>query len=60
MMASAHGSPECLQLLLDAGADPHVAEHGGWTALGLAKYNNHPAVVAMLEAKLAALAAAQA
>ena len=58
MAASAHGFPECLQLLLDARADPRVADHKGWTALFYAKHKNHTAaVIAMLEAKLAALAA---
>ena len=60
MAASVVGFSECLQLLLDAGADPRVADHEGWAALVYAKEFNHTAVVAMLEAKLATLAAAQA
>ena len=60
MAASANGFPECLQLLLDAGADPRIADHEGCTALALAEHFNRPAVVAMLEAKLAELAASQA
>ena len=51
-----HGS----QLLLDAGLDASVADHEGWAALIFANYFNNPAVVTILEAKLAALAASQA
>ena len=60
MAASGQGSPGYLQLLLDAGEDPRVAGQHGRTALDNAKHKNHPAVIAMLEAKLAALAAADA
>jgi uncharacterized protein len=42
---------ECLRLLLDAGADPNIADRQGRTPLALARAKDHAAMVAMLVAK---------
>ena len=56
-MASQDGFVEIVRLLLAAGADTRLATFDDLTALSLAKHFNHPAVVALLEARLAQLAA---
>ena len=52
MVASQKGFVEIVRVLLAAGADPQ-----GYKALNLAKHFNHTAVVALLNARLAELAA---
>ena len=44
--------------LFAADADPRIVTHDGATALSVAKAKNHPAIAALLEARLAELAAA--
>ena len=63
MMAASSGHIDIVRALLAAGADPRIAvtEAGpfyGYTALDAAKAANHPAMIALLEARLAELAAA--
>jgi ankyrin repeat protein len=63
MMATARGHIDIVRALLAAGADPLIAitEAGpfnGSTALNVAKALNHSAIIALLEARLAELAAA--
>ena len=61
--AVTHGQIYIVRALLAAGADPRLAitEAGpanGYTALDLAKVMSHTAIIALLEARLAELAAA--
>ena len=55
--ASQAGQLQAVRSLLLAGADPRLAAHDGTTALDAAKRNKHIAIVALLEARLAELAA---
>ena len=60
MLAYGASSEACVRALLAGGADPRLVAHGeleGLTALGLAKCLNHPAIAALLEAKLRELPA---
>jgi len=60
MLACIVGSEACVRALLTEGADPRLVSHGeleGHTALSVAKCKNHPAIVALLEAKLRELSA---
>ena len=55
MVACTAGSEACVRALLAGGADPRMVSHGrheGVTALDFAKSNNHPAIAALIEAKL--------
>ena len=52
MLACTAGSEACVRALLAGGADPRLVSHKGNTALVLAKQRNHPAIAALLEAKL--------
>ena len=54
-MASQQGHIDVVRSLLAAGADPRLALHNGFTALGVAKLSKHPQIVALLEAKIAEL-----
>ena len=54
MAACYHDNEACVRALLAGGADPRVVSHKGHTALSLAKQENHPAIAALLEAKLSA------
>jgi ankyrin repeat protein len=54
-MASQKGFAETVRVLLAAGADPRLSDTHGHSALIAAKHNNHTAVVALLEARLAEL-----
>jgi ankyrin repeat protein len=56
-LASQEGQLQAVRSLLLAGADPRLAAHDGTTALDDAKRNKHTAIVALLEARLAELAA---
>ena len=56
-LASEAGQLQAVRSLLLAGADPHLAAHDCTTALDDAKSNKHTAIVALLEARLAELAA---
>ena len=57
MVACVVGSEACVRALLAGGADPRMVAHEGSTALSLAKDYNHPAIAALLEAKLRELSA---
>ena len=60
MLACIRGSEACVRALLAGGADPLMVSHGrheGVTALDYAKSYNHPAIAALLEAKLRELSA---
>ena len=60
MVACYNGSEASVRALLAGGADPRMVSHGryeGNTALSLAKRKNHPAIAALLEAKLRELSA---
>ena len=57
MLASGRGNFEAVVTLLLAKADPCLALHDGRTALYAAKRNKHTAVIALLEARIAELAA---
>jgi len=57
MLACIVGSEACVRALLAGGADPRLATHEGSTALYFANDGNHPAVAALLEAKLRELSA---
>ena len=57
MLAAKNGHIEVVRALLAANADPRIVTHNGHTALSLAKAKNHPAIAALLEARLAELAA---
>lgn len=46
--ASARGHVECVRLLLDAGAEVHVAPTGGWTAIQCATANGRVETVRVL------------
>ena len=52
MLACYHSSEGCVRTLLAGGADPRMVSHEGHTALGFAKHKNHPAIAALIEAKL--------
>ena len=56
MVASAEGFVHAVKVLLGAGADPRITSPDGDTALGFAQLKRHPAVVSLLQAKLAELA----
>ena len=56
MAASAEGYAQAVKDLLAAGADPRITSPDGDTALGIAQLKRHPAVVSLLQAKLAELA----
>jgi len=56
MTASGEGYMQAVKVLFAAGADPRITTHDGFTALGAAQHYNHPAVVSLLQAKLAELA----
>jgi len=58
VMASQNGNEAAVRVLLSLGADPRLACTDGVTALDAAKHFNHPAIAALLEAKLRELAAA--
>jgi ankyrin repeat protein len=53
--AAEMGSTECVQKLLDAGADPNVFELDGWSALHWAARDGHLAVSELLLEKNAQL-----
>ena len=60
MLACGAGNEACVRALLAGGADPRLVGHGeieGCTALSMAKQENHPAIAALLEAKLRELSA---
>ena len=57
MLACGVGSEACVRALLAGGADPRLVAHKGHTALSFAKLENHPAIAALLEAKLRELSA---
>ena len=57
MLACNVGSEACVRALLAGGADPRMVAHKGGTALVFAKHQNHPAIAALLEAKLRELSA---
>ena len=46
--AALHGKIQVVEALLNAGADKAVKDEDGRTALDLAQYNNHPAIVKLL------------
>ena len=52
MLACHHGCKACVCALLAGGADPRMVSHKGSTALSFAASKNHPAIAALLEAKL--------
>ena len=54
-VASQQGHEAAVRALLSVGADPRRARTDGATALALAKQCSHPAIAALLEAKLAEL-----
>ena len=56
-LAAQEGHIEVVRALLAANADPRIAAHNGGTALFVAKAMNHTAIAALLEARLAELAA---
>jgi uncharacterized protein len=51
MLATLRGHAEAVDILLDNGADPNVADHRGTTPLQAAKAANAAAIVASLERK---------
>jgi ankyrin repeat protein len=56
LAASAAGHVQAVKALLAAGADPRLVATNGATALSTAQRYKHPAVVSLLQAKLAELA----
>ena len=58
MVAAQNGHIEVVRALLAVNSDPRIVTYNGNTALSLAKAKNHPAIAALLEARLAELAAA--
>ena len=58
MLAAKNRRIEVVRALLAAKADPRIVAHNGHTALFIAKYFNLTAIAALLEARLAELAAA--
>jgi ankyrin repeat protein len=58
MLAAQFGHIEVVRALLAANADPLIVSHNGATALSVAKALNHTAIAALLETRLAELAAA--
>ena len=57
ILAAQNGHIEVVRALLAANADPRIVSHKGNTAFSLAKAQNHPVITALLEARLAELAA---
>ena len=55
MFAAEDGFVDVVRSLLAAGADPRTARHSGHTALDAALHCNHPAIAALLKAKIAEL-----
>jgi ankyrin repeat protein len=55
MFAAQYGFVDVVRSLLAAGADPRTANHDGHTALDAALHFNHPAIAALLKAKIAEL-----
>ena len=49
MYAAINGQSEIAKLLISAGADVNIKNNDGKSALMLAKYNNHPEIVKLLE-----------
>ena len=58
MLAAQNGHIEVVRALFVANADPRIVALNGHTALSAAKAMNHPAIAALLKARLAELAAA--
>ena len=56
-IAVLRGYIACVRLLLQAGADPHHESEGGPTPLASAIHGGHHEVVALLQARIAELAA---
>ena len=56
MVASRKGHVQAVKVLLAAGADPRITTPEGFTALVLAQHHKHPAIVSLLQVKLAELA----
>ena len=54
--ASGKGFVQAVKVLLAAGADPRISTPDGVTALLFAQANKHPAIVSLLQVKLAELA----
>ena len=52
MVACYGGNESCVRALLAGGADPRMVSQVGLRALDHAKSYNHPAIAALLEAKL--------
>jgi uncharacterized protein len=48
---AALGDVEACRLLLDAGADPNAAQHGGWTPLDEALITKNEPLAALLRAR---------
>ena len=55
MIAAGKGFVDVVRSLPAAGADPRTASHDGLTALDAALHFNHPAIAALLKAKIAEL-----
>ena len=55
MFAAQEGFVEVVRSMLAAGADPRTAKHDGVTAQDFAVHFNHPAIAALLKAKIAEL-----
>ena len=52
MYASMGGHTEIVRLLLAAGADPHLLNPSGETALDLSRMGQHARIIALLEAAM--------
>jgi ankyrin repeat protein len=52
MMAARYGSPEAVQLLINEGADIHLKNQLGLTALNFAKDGGRPDTIKLVEAAL--------
>ena len=52
MMAASYGSPEAVKLLIESGADIHVRNQKGMTALDFARRAERPDSVELIEAGL--------
>jgi len=59
MLAARRGNAECVQLLLDAGADPAAVNRAGKSALDIAQVNKRAAVVEALQRHEATAGAGQ-